>query len=98
MGLPSDARAFSTPAPAKDIAELYKNVKFVELFAGSAGLTHAIDSAGVPVVPPDDINLGGTDFRDPKQVEILKDLMRELAAAEGTSGEKRCSSKTIHPP
>ena len=41
-----------TAAPAKRIAEIYKSVKFVELFAGSAGLTHAISSAGVPVVPP----------------------------------------------
>ena len=42
-----------TAAPAKEIAEIYKSVTFVELFAGSAGLTRAVDSAGVPVVPPD---------------------------------------------
>ena len=61
----SDSRS-TTPvaAPAEKIAEIYSSVKFVELFAGSAGLTHAVDSAGVPVVPPDDIDIGGTDFRD----------------------------------
>ena len=84
--VPGSCSTLPTAAPAKRTADIYKSVKFVELFAGSAGLTHAISSAGVPVVPPDDINLGGTDFRDPKQVDTLKALMRELAAAEGTSG------------
>ena len=85
----SDSRS-TTPvaAPAEKIAEIYSSVKFVELFAGSAGLTHAVDSAGVPVVPPDDIDIGGTDFRDPEQVEALKALLRNLAEAEGTNREK----------
>ena len=79
----------TTPsAPADKIRDLYSSVKFVELFAGAAGLTSAVDSAGLPVLPPNEVDLGGTDFRDPEQVEKLKQLMRELAEAEGTDKEK----------
>ena len=74
--------------PGEEIAEIYRSVTFVELFAGSAGLTRAVDSAGVPVVPPDEIHLGGTDFRDPNRWRPSKELLGESAAAEGTRGER----------
>ena len=86
-GVSEGCNTSSTTAPTNRIAEIYRSVKFVELFAGSAGLTHTISSAGLPVVPPDDIVLGGTDFRDAKQVDALTSLMREVAAAEGTNRE-----------
>ena len=43
-----------------------------------------LTSAGISVPPPpsDEFELGG-DFRNPKEVENLKDLLRLLAGAKG---------------
>ena len=40
-----------TPAPANIIAEIYKDVKFAEIFAGAAELTRVLSASGVPVPP-----------------------------------------------
>ena len=69
----------TSAAPAKIIEQLYKSVKFVELFAGAVVLTRAVETAGVPVAPPNEVELG-YDFRCPKDVEALKEWLREISA------------------
>ena len=50
---------------------------FMEIFAGKGVLTKEVQKYGIRCEPPNDLASGGTDFRDPKQVENLKDLAME---------------------
>ena len=48
---------------------------FVEVFAGKGVLTEAVRRMGLSCEEPNDVFSGGTDFRNHKQVEELKDLL-----------------------
>ena len=51
---------------------LLSNVIVLELFAGSGGLSRTVAAAGIPTLPPDEFESGGTDFRNRKSIEGLK--------------------------
>ena len=53
---------------------------FVELFAGTGALTHAVGKY-VSTLPPQDLDLGGVDFSDFAAVRRLWDTWKQLADA-----------------
>ena len=54
---------------------------FCEFFAGEGSLTSAVRNLGMHTDPPDDVQSGGTDFLDKKQVDALKEKLIERARA-----------------
>lgn len=52
---------------------------FIECFAGKGELSKAVHRIGVPVDTPQDINTGGVDFADDRQVIALWEHWRTLA-------------------
>ena len=55
--------------------------RFLEFFAGSGALTQAMELAGVPVDPPNDLADGGVDFGKLHEVEALKSYVADLSAS-----------------
>ena len=55
--------------------------RFLEFFAGSGVLTQAVERAGVPVDPPDELADGGTNFGNDWEVEVVKNYLAELASS-----------------
>ena len=71
-----------TEQPKSEVPALTeKGVLFVEFFAGSANLTEAVANLGVDVASPNDLSLGGADFRKSYEVEGLKQQLAELHQA-----------------
>ena len=60
-----DSDAFWSRVPADDLV-------FLEIFAGKAVLSKHVRAKGVPVLTPNEVNAGGTDFCDPAAVAKLK--------------------------
>ena len=45
------------------------------LVAGSGGLSRAVAAAGIPILPPNEFDSGGTDFRNKRSSEGLKKMI-----------------------
>ena len=56
---------------------------YIELFAGTARLLRAV-GIFLDVMPDDPLTVGGTDFREPEQVQALQERCR-LLVVEGAS-------------
>ena len=70
-----------------DVSEVFENKGgkdwlFGEFFAGEGGLTKAMIDVNIKVLPPNELDEGGTDFADNEQVEELKSKLWELAKTQ----------------
>ena len=57
-------------------APLRRRILFLELFAGSGGLTKAVKAAGLRTLTADEASTGGTNFLNAADVERLNDALR----------------------
>ena len=59
---------YTTKEDSRRGAADFKGSIFIECFAGKGELSKAVQRIGVPVDTPQDINTGGVDFADDRQV------------------------------
>ena len=81
-----DDEYLSMPVEVEDIDASWSQVSsddlvFLELFAGEAVLSKHVRAKGVPVIVPNEVNEGGTDFRNPSAVAKLLDGCRTIMAS-----------------
>ena len=70
---------YTTKEDSRRGAADFKGSIFIECFAGKGELSKAVQRIGVPVDTPQDIDTGGIDFADDRQVIALWEHWRTLA-------------------
>ena len=70
-----------TPVPALGAATDFKQVVFIECFAGEATLTKAMSRLGFQTDEPQDLNTGGANFENEEEVVALWRRWARLRAA-----------------
>ena len=81
ISVPSSAGIDEGVAEPAVGASSLSEVVFAEFFAGSARLSAAMADAGLETRRPDEHSAGGTDFRDPTQVQEAFEALEELASS-----------------